>query len=118
MPGLFTGVPREPEQLQVAPGAVLLKNWVSLEQQVQLVERCQTLLAGPGGGYIPTVRGGGKMHVQMMCLGQHWNPLTYSTGLRVQTMMTCQSDRCRTTGWNLRQQRRARLVSACARTSA
>ena len=29
------------------------------------------------GGYVPTVRGGGKMHVRMLCLGRHWNPLTY-----------------------------------------
>ena len=32
---------------------------------------------GPGGGYVPTVRGGGKMHVRMVCLGRHWNALTY-----------------------------------------
>ena len=33
---------------------------------------------GPAGGYVPTVRGGGKMRVRMMCLGRHWNPLTYT----------------------------------------
>lgn len=33
---------------------------------------------GPAGGYVPTVRGGGKMHVRMVCLGRHWNPLTYT----------------------------------------
>jgi len=27
--------------------------------------------------YVPTVRGGGKMHVRMVCLGRHWNGLTY-----------------------------------------
>ena len=32
---------------------------------------------GPTGGYVPTVRGGGKMRVRMTCLGRHWNPLTY-----------------------------------------
>ena len=80
MPALFTGVPRERERLQVAPGAVWLKNWLSLEQQVQLLRRCEALMAGPGGGYTPTVRGGGKMHVQMMCLGRHWNPLSYTYG--------------------------------------
>jgi alkylated DNA repair protein (DNA oxidative demethylase) len=80
MSGLFAGVPREREQLEVAPGAVWLKSWLSLEDQLQLVERCRALLAGPGGGYTPTVRGGGKMHVQMMCLGRHWNPLTYTYG--------------------------------------
>jgi alkylated DNA repair protein (DNA oxidative demethylase) len=32
---------------------------------------------GPAGGYVPTVRGGGRMRVRMVCLGRHWNPLTY-----------------------------------------
>jgi len=32
---------------------------------------------GPAGGYVPTVRGGGKMRVRMVCLGRHWNALTY-----------------------------------------
>ena len=27
--------------------------------------------------YVPIVRGGGKMHVRMLCLGRHWNPKTY-----------------------------------------
>ena len=27
--------------------------------------------------YVPIVRGGGKMHVRMLCLGRHWNPMTY-----------------------------------------
>lgn len=27
--------------------------------------------------YVPTVRGGGKMHVRMLCLGRHWNGKTY-----------------------------------------
>src|SRR5688572_31620936 len=42
-----------------------------------LVARCQDLIEGPVGGYVPTVRGGGKMRVRMVCLGRHWNPLTY-----------------------------------------
>ena len=28
-------------------------------------------------GYVPTVRGGGIMHVRMLCLGRHWNGLLY-----------------------------------------
>jgi DNA alkylation damage repair protein AlkB len=28
-------------------------------------------------GYVPTVRGGGTMHVRMLCLGKHWNGLIY-----------------------------------------
>ena len=27
--------------------------------------------------YVPVVRGGGKMHVRMLCLGRHWNGRTY-----------------------------------------
>jgi DNA alkylation damage repair protein AlkB len=77
MPGLFAAQ-RERELVQVAPGAVWLRNWLSLDLQEQLVKQCRSLLSGPGGGYTPTVRGGGKMHVQMMCLGRHWNPLTYT----------------------------------------
>lgn len=33
---------------------------------------------GPDGGYVPIVRGGGKMHVRMLCLGRHWNGRTYT----------------------------------------
>jgi len=28
-------------------------------------------------GYVPVVRGGGVMHVRMLCLGRHWNGKTY-----------------------------------------
>ena len=28
--------------------------------------------------YVPVVRGGGRMHVRMLCLGRHWNGQTYS----------------------------------------
>lgn len=29
-------------------------------------------------GYVPVVRGGGRMHVRMLCLGRHWNGRTYT----------------------------------------
>ena len=32
---------------------------------------------GATPAYVPTVRGGGKMHVRMLCLGRHWNGTTY-----------------------------------------
>jgi len=75
--GLFAAA-RERQTVEVAPGAIWLRNWLPLDVQAQLVGRCRALLDGPGGGYIPIVRGGGKMHVRMMCLGRHWNPLTYT----------------------------------------
>jgi DNA oxidative demethylase len=61
----------------VAPGAAWLKQWLSMEQQQAIVGRCHDIMDGPAGGYVPTVRGGGKMRVRMTCLGRHWNPLTY-----------------------------------------
>jgi alkylated DNA repair protein (DNA oxidative demethylase) len=61
-----------------APGAVWLKRWLGLEEQRRLIAECQALMDGPGGGYVPTVRGGGKMHVRMRCLGRHWNARTYT----------------------------------------
>jgi DNA alkylation damage repair protein AlkB len=63
-----------------ASGAAWLKQWLSLDEQQALVQRCLEIMDGPAGGYVPTVRGGGKMRVRMTCLGRHWNPLTYKYG--------------------------------------
>lgn len=78
MSGLLSGLPRDRVRVQVAPGAVWLQHWLPIGEQVALVERSRALLDGPTGGYVPTVRGGGKMRVRMTCLGRHWNPLTYT----------------------------------------
>jgi alkylated DNA repair protein (DNA oxidative demethylase) len=48
-----------------------------MERQTALVDCCRTLLDGAVPAYVPTVRGGGKMHVRMLCLGRHWNANTY-----------------------------------------
>lgn len=69
--------PRVTTRQEVAPGAVWLKAYLSLEDQRSLVSRCREIIDGPAGGYVPTVRGGGRMRVRMVCLGRHWNPLTY-----------------------------------------
>jgi DNA alkylation damage repair protein AlkB len=58
-------------------GAVRLERYLTLERQKALVDECRALMDGPVGGYVPTVRGGGTMKVRMLCLGRHWNPLTY-----------------------------------------
>jgi alkylated DNA repair protein (DNA oxidative demethylase) len=77
---LLSGLTRSREAVAIAPGAVWLKNWLTLAEQLALVARCRAVMDGPAGGYVPTVRGGGKMHVRMTCLGRHWNPLTYTYG--------------------------------------
>jgi alkylated DNA repair protein (DNA oxidative demethylase) len=63
--------------MEVAPGAFHLKRHLSLERQRLIVEECRQLLDGPVPGYVPVVRGGGRMHVRMLCLGRHWNGTTY-----------------------------------------
>jgi alkylated DNA repair protein (DNA oxidative demethylase) len=63
--------------LQLADGAIWLKGALTMDQQREMVDRCRATMDGPVGGYVPTVRGGGKMHVRMVCLGRHWNALTY-----------------------------------------
>jgi alkylated DNA repair protein (DNA oxidative demethylase) len=62
---------------QIAPGASWLRGCLPLDEQQALVAQCRDIIDGTGGGYVPTVRGGGRMHVRMVCLGRHWNPLTY-----------------------------------------
>jgi alkylated DNA repair protein (DNA oxidative demethylase) len=71
----FAARPRE--SVAIADGAVWLKHWLTVDEQRVVVEQCLAIMNGPVGGYVPTVRGGGKMHVRMVCLGRHWNALTY-----------------------------------------
>ena len=80
MSTLLAGLERQRERIDVAPGAVWLRAWLSLDAQQALVTRSRAFMDGPAGGYVPTVRGGGKMRVRMVCLGRHWNPLTYTYG--------------------------------------
>lgn len=58
------------------PGMVLLKNYISLDVQVDMVKRCRNLGLGPGGFYRPGFQDGAKLHLYMMCLGLDWNPQT------------------------------------------
>jgi alkylated DNA repair protein (DNA oxidative demethylase) len=63
--------------MELGPGAFHLKQHLSLAQQRAVVDSCRALLDGAVPGYVPVVRGGGKMHVRMLCLGRHWNGKTY-----------------------------------------
>jgi len=62
----------------LGPGVTWLKAYLPLEQQRAIADRAREIMDGPAGGYVPIVRGGGKMHVRMISLGRHWNPLTYT----------------------------------------
>jgi DNA oxidative demethylase len=63
---------------ELAPGAIHLPAFLEADAQKQLVERCRLLMDGETPAYVPTVRGGGQMHVRMLCLGRHWNGQTYA----------------------------------------
>lgn len=64
-------------RIEIFPGAFHVPGFLTLDEQRPLLARCRELGAGPAGLYVPTVRGGGKMHLQMLCLGMHWNARTY-----------------------------------------
>jgi alkylated DNA repair protein (DNA oxidative demethylase) len=64
--------------VEIAPGAVHLRRFLDIERQRSLAAECWSLVDGPVPAYVPTVRGGGRMHVRMLCLGRHWNGKTYT----------------------------------------
>jgi DNA oxidative demethylase len=64
--------------VQIAPGAFHLHHYLPPDAQRALVEQCRALVDGAVPAYVPVVRGGGRMHVRMLCLGRHWNGKTYS----------------------------------------
>jgi DNA alkylation damage repair protein AlkB len=63
--------------VQIAEGLTLLQSHIPPAGQQELWSMCRALADGPVPMYTPTVRGGRKMSVGMLCLGRHWNGLTY-----------------------------------------
>jgi alkylated DNA repair protein (DNA oxidative demethylase) len=63
--------------MEIAPGAFHLNRFLALDDQRALLAQCRALVDGAVPAYVPEVRGGGKMHVRMLCLGRHWNGKTY-----------------------------------------
>jgi DNA alkylation damage repair protein AlkB len=64
--------------MQLEPGLVLFEAFLTRAEGAALWDCCRALAGGPVPMYTPTVRGGRKMSVGMLCLGRHWNALTYS----------------------------------------
>ena len=64
--------------MEIAPGAFHLEHHLSVDDQRALVDQCRALADGGVPAYVPVVRGGGRMHVRMLCLGRHWNGKTYN----------------------------------------
>src|SRR5258707_15560730 len=64
--------------MEVASGAFHLEHYLTLDRQRTLVDSCRAVVDGDVPAYVPVVRGGGTMHVRMLCLGRHWNGKTYT----------------------------------------
>ncbi|HET7697318.1 MAG TPA: alpha-ketoglutarate-dependent dioxygenase AlkB [Vicinamibacterales bacterium] len=64
-------------RVQIGEGLTLFPSRLPSAAQRELWATCRALADGPVPMYVPTVRGGRKMSVGMLCLGRHWNGLTY-----------------------------------------
>ena len=64
--------------MKLEDGLFLFQSRLSPDEQRALWVQCRALADGPVPMYTPTVRGGRKMSVGMLCLGKHWNGLTYA----------------------------------------
>ncbi|WP_030824371.1 alpha-ketoglutarate-dependent dioxygenase AlkB family protein [Streptomyces hygroscopicus] len=65
-------------RLEVAPGAVHVPDWLTLEQQRQLVTACRAWATGPVPIRHTKLPGGGVMSVRTVCVGWHWRPYGYT----------------------------------------
>jgi alkylated DNA repair protein (DNA oxidative demethylase) len=63
------------ERAEIAPGAVHVPGYLSLERQRELVDACRGWARRMRHTQLPS---GGVMSVQTVCLGWHWLPYRYS----------------------------------------
>ena len=63
--------------MELSPGVFHLRRYLPIERQRALARACLALIEGDVPAYVPVVRGGGRMHVRMLCLGRHWNGQLY-----------------------------------------
>lgn len=63
---------------EVAPGAVHVPGWLTLDEQRQLVDACRRWARPPAPMHHTRTPGGGVMSVRTVCLGWHWRPYRYT----------------------------------------
>ncbi|MFE7133439.1 alpha-ketoglutarate-dependent dioxygenase AlkB family protein [Streptomyces sp. NPDC057638] len=66
------------ERREIAPGAVHVPGWLSLDRQRELVAACRAWARGPVPLRHTVLPGGGVMSVRTVCVGWHWRPYRYS----------------------------------------
>ncbi len=72
MTGLFARPPAE-----IAPGAVHVPGWLTVDEQRHLVAACREWAKPPAGMRHTPMPSGGQMSAQTVCLGWHWLPYRY-----------------------------------------
>ncbi|MFD7735697.1 alpha-ketoglutarate-dependent dioxygenase AlkB family protein [Kitasatospora phosalacinea] len=65
-------------RMQLAPGAVHVPGWLTVEQQRELVTACRGWAAAPVPIRHTRLPRGGVMSVQTVCIGWHWQPYRYT----------------------------------------
>jgi alkylated DNA repair protein (DNA oxidative demethylase) len=68
----------QPPRREIAPGAVHLPAWLSLDQQQTLVLAFHEWSVSPVPMRSASVRNGYQMSVKTVCLGWHWQPYKYT----------------------------------------
>ncbi|MEW9547438.1 alpha-ketoglutarate-dependent dioxygenase AlkB [Nonomuraea sp. NPDC050783] len=63
---------------EIAPGAVHVPGWLSMDEQRRLVLACREWARGPVPMRHTRLPGGGVMSVQTVCVGWHWQPYRYT----------------------------------------
>ena len=69
--------PHAPKNMNLEPGLFLFQGFLRRTSSGASGRRAARWPMGPVPMYTPTVRGGRTMSVGMLCLGRHWNGLTY-----------------------------------------
>jgi DNA alkylation damage repair protein AlkB len=64
--------------MRLEPGLFLFQSFLTADEQLRIWDTCRSLAEGAVPMYTPTVRGGRKMSVGMLCLGRHWNGMKYA----------------------------------------
>jgi alkylated DNA repair protein (DNA oxidative demethylase) len=63
---------------EVAPGAIHVPDWLTIDEQRELVAACRAWARAPAPLRAPRLPSGATMSVQMVCLGWHWAPYQYT----------------------------------------
>jgi alkylated DNA repair protein (DNA oxidative demethylase) len=66
------------ERREIAPGAVHVPDWLSTEQQRDIVNACRAWAVAPVPMRAARLPTGHRMSVRTVCLGWHWQPYKYT----------------------------------------